>query len=70
MPPGIVIVGGGPSKPWKISLNVPHMTPVNESSQKLKLELNLLSTTALCRNGGTFAIMHARVSGKRCSCTP
>ena len=64
MPPGIVIVGGGPSKPWKISLNVLHMTPLNESSQKLKLELKLLSASALCRHGGTFAIMHARLSGK------
>lgn len=63
MPPKIPVEGGGPSKPWKLTLNVLFGTPVNEASQKLKFDLRLLSTSAMARHGGTFAIMHVPSSG-------
>ena len=64
MPPKIPLEGGGPSKPWKFTFNVAYLASASERSQKLKLTLNLLSASALCRYGGTFSIMHVPRTGR------
>lgn len=63
MPPKSSTEGPGPSKPWKLSFNVVYMKSPSEKSQKLKLTLQLLSTSAMCRYGGTFTIVHVPLTG-------
>ncbi|TAG50268.1 MAG: hypothetical protein EAZ30_00800 [Betaproteobacteria bacterium] len=58
MPPPFSQLGGGPSRPWKQTLNVTYLSSPSTRLQKLKFSLKLSSTYGMCPDGATFTIAH------------
>ncbi|TAG00268.1 MAG: hypothetical protein EAZ43_14020 [Betaproteobacteria bacterium] len=58
MPPPLSQLGGGPSRPWKQTLNVTFLKSSSTRLQKLKFSLKLSNTYGMCPDGATFTITH------------